>query len=191
MSQINIESFSDLNSERNNIISGIGGISMKELYQELERKDLVIKNLQSQLNSTRSNTNSIINSKVSNINKEENNLRKVIFDKDKLLSEKENEIIELKNELNYKNNNIEETSKNYSDLQEEINELKAQIKNYNLRLSAKENECNKKILDYENKIKLLQKEKKSIEAKTTQLVEIIKQYSNELTNSSLKFKSFE
>ena len=59
---INIESFSDPTSERNaELISGIGGISLKELYQELERKDLVIKNLQSQLNSTRSNTNSIIN----------------------------------------------------------------------------------------------------------------------------------
>jgi len=189
---INIESFSDPTSERNaELISGIGGISLKELYQELERKDLVIKNLQSQLNSTRSNTNSIINSKISNFNKEETTLKKQILEKDKLLLEKDNEILELKNELKNNKKNFVETKENSSDLQNEISELKTQIKNYDLRLSAKENENKKKYLNYENKIKLLEKEKKSIEAKTTQLVEIVKQYSKELSDVSIKFQSLD
>ena len=79
--------FLGFNSERNkNELNNSENI-LKDLYQELEIKDLVIKNLQSQ--STRKNTNSVINSKVNNYNKEENNLRKQLIDKDKLLLEKE------------------------------------------------------------------------------------------------------
>ena len=49
---LNIDSLSIPISQRDNNTLNTSDISMKELYEELERKDLVIKNLQSQLNST-------------------------------------------------------------------------------------------------------------------------------------------
>ena len=112
--------FLGFNSERNkNELNNSENI-LKDLYQELEIKDLVIKNLQSQLNSIRTNTNSVINSKVNNYNKEENNLRKQLIDKDKLLLEKEKEISELKNEIRNNQFNKLKLNQNYSDLQKEI-----------------------------------------------------------------------
>ena len=49
---LNIDSLSIPISQRDNNALNTSNISIKELYEELERKDLVIKNLQSQLNST-------------------------------------------------------------------------------------------------------------------------------------------
>ena len=80
---LNIDSLSIPISQRDNNALNTSNISIKELYEELERKDLVIKNLQSQLNSTRSNTNSILNNKIANYNKEENTLRKQIIEKER------------------------------------------------------------------------------------------------------------
>ena len=78
---LNIDSLSIPISQRDNNALNTSNISMKELYEELERKDLVIKNLQSQINSTRSNTNSILNNKIANYNKEENTLRNKLLKK--------------------------------------------------------------------------------------------------------------
>ena len=125
---LNIDSLSIPISQRDNNALNSSNISIKELYEELERKDLVIKNLQSQLNSNRSNTNVILNNKIANYNKEENTLRKQIIEKDKLLLEKEKEINLLKEEI--KNNKIMKVNynKKISDFQKEILELKSQIK---------------------------------------------------------------
>ena len=119
---LNIESLSNQISQRDNNALNTSNISIKELYEELERKDLVIKNLQSQLNSTRSNTNVILNNKIANYNKEENTLRKQIIEKDKLLLEKEKEINLLKEEIknNLKNKN-EDNNKLLLEKEKEIN----------------------------------------------------------------------
>ena len=136
---LNIDSLSIPISQRDNNTLNTSNISIKELYEELERKDLVIKNLQSQLNSTRSNTNVILNNKIANYNKEENTLRKQIIEKDKLLLEKEKEINLLKEEI--KNNKIMKVNYNekISDFQKEILELKSQIKNYDSIVSLNMN----------------------------------------------------
>jgi chromosome segregation ATPase len=136
---LNIDSLSIPISQRDNNALNTSNISIKELYEELERKDLVIKNLQSQLNSTRSNTNVILNNKIANYNKEENTLRKQIIEKDKLLLEKEKEINLLKEEI--KNNKIMKVNYNekISDFQKEILELKSQIKNYDSIVSLNMN----------------------------------------------------
>ena len=188
---LNIDSLSIPISQRDNNALNISNISIKELYEELERKDLVIKNLQSQLNSTRSNTNVILNNKIANYNKEENTLRKQIIEKDKLLLEKEKEINLLKEEI--KNNKIMKVNYNekISDFQKEILELKSQIKNYDSIVSLKDNENKKNLVEYELKIKALEKEKNIIESKTNQLVDLVKQYSKELSNTSIKFDSIE
>ena len=188
---LNIDSLSIPISQRDNNALNTSNISIKELYEELERKDLVIKNLQSQLNSTRSNTNVILNNKIANYNKEENTLRKQIIEKDKLLLEKEKEINLLKEEI--KNNKIMKVNYNekISDFQKEILELKSQIKNYDSIVSLKDNENKKNLVEYELKIKALEKEKNIIESKTNQLVDLVKQYSKELSNTSIKFDSIE
>ena len=188
---LNIDSLSNPISQRDNNALNTSNISIKELYEELERKDLVIKNLQSQLNSTRSNTNVILNNKIANYNKEENTLRKQIIEKDKLLLEKEKEINLLKEEI--KNNKIMKVNYNekISDFQKEILELKSQIKNYDSIVSLKDNENKKNLVEYELKIKALEKEKNIIESKTNQLVDLVKQYSKELSNTSIKFDSIE
>ena len=136
---LNIDSLSIPISQRDNNTLNTSNISMKELYEELERKDLVIKNLQSQLNSTRSNTNVILNNKIANYNKEENTLRKQIIEKDKLLLEKGKEINLLKEEI--KNNKLMNVNYNekISDFQKEILELKSQIKNYDSIVSLNMN----------------------------------------------------
>ena len=188
---LKIDSLSIPISQRDNNALNTSNISIKELYEELERKDLVIKNLQSQLNSTRSNTNVILNNKIANYNKEENTLRKQIIEKDKLLLEKEKEINLLKEEI--KNNKIMKVNYNekISDFQKEILELKSQIKNYDSIVSLKDNENKKNLVEYELKIKALEKEKNIIESKTNQLVDLVKQYSKELSNTSIKFDSIE
>ena len=95
-------------------------IDTKELYKEIERKDLVIKNLQKQITSSKSERDIIINSKIEENKTKETNLRSEIFSRDKIIKEKDEEILSLKTEST-------NTQKEIITLKNEIETLKQEI----------------------------------------------------------------
>ncbi|MCQ2816534.1 MAG: hypothetical protein MJ252_04620 [archaeon] len=178
-------------SREKEILNELGGLEIPDLYKELERKDLVIKNLQNQLYSSKNQTDILVSAKEQENNTKETNLRSQLFQKDNTIKEKEDLISSLKNELSENQKKIIDLKTENTNLNQEINNMKITLQNYQLRFNAKEEEMNKNSLKLTNNITTLQTEKKSIEAKSAQLVEIIKQYSKELNESSIHIDSIE
>ena len=162
-----------------NIKNENDSVTLKDLYIELERKDLVIKNLQSQLLSTQSQTDLLLTTKKDETSLKETNLRSQLAQRDQLLKEKDNKIEQLQNDINSMQKTFLDLKEENSTLKQTIEENEITIKNIQLRYNAKDDENKKLRVEYDNKITLLHKEKKVIEAKTSQLVDIIKQYSKE------------
>ena len=174
-----------------NIQNENDSVTLKDLYIELERKDLVIKNLQSQLLSTQSQTDLLLTTKKDETSLKETNLRSQLAQRDQLLKEKDNKIEQLQNDINSMQKTFLDLKEENSTLKQTIEENEITIKNIQLRYNAKDDENKKLRVEYDNKITLLHKEKKVIEAKTSQLVEIIKQYSKELSDYSIHIESIE
>lgn len=189
MSNLNFSKNESNKIEKND--ADIGGITLKDLYIELERKDLVIQHLQSQLLSTQSQSDILLTTKKDELSLKETNLRTQLSQRDQILQEKEQLIQSLQSELNNAQKIILDKNEENQIFKQEIEEGNIKIKNIQLRLNAQEDENKKNKIDYENKINLLQKDKKAIEAKTAQLVEIIKQYSKELSDYSIHIESIE
>lgn len=189
MSNLNFSKNESNKIEKNE--ADIGGITLKDLYTELERKDLVIQHLQSQLLSTQTQSDILLTTKKDELSLKETNLRTQLSQRDQILQEKERLIQSLQGELNNAQKVILEKKEENEIFKQDIEEGNIKIKNIQLRLNAQEDENKKNKIDYENKINLLQKEKKAIEAKTAQLVEIIKQYSKELSDYSIHIESIE
>ena len=189
MSNLNFSKNESNKIEKNE--EDIGGITLKDLYTELERKDLVIQHLQSQLLSTQTQSDILLSTKKDELSLKETNLRTQLSQRDQILQEKERLIQSLQGELNNAQKVILEKNEENEIYKQDIEEGNIKIKNIQLRLNAQEDDNKKNKIDYENKINLLQKEKKAIEAKTAQLVEIIKQYSKELSDYSIHIESIE
>lgn len=172
-----------------NIKNENDSVTLKDLYIELERKDLVIKNLQTQLLSSQSQTDLLLTTKKDEISLKETNLRSQLAQRDQLLKEKDNKIEQLQNDINSMQKTVLDLKEENSTIKQTIEENEITIKNIQLRYNAKDDENKKLRVEYDNKITLLHKEKKVIEAKTSQLVEIIKQYSKELSDYSIHIES--
>ena len=84
---------------KENTAQTIGGIQLKDLYNELERKDLVIQNLQKQLSSTQSQTDLLMTTKKEENNLRETNLRTQICQRDQIIKEKDSKINLLEKDL--------------------------------------------------------------------------------------------
>lgn len=97
-----------------------------------------------------------------NSNKELAELRKDLTRKRKIISEKDNEI---------------ET-------------LKIRISALNSQLKAKEDEGEYKCIEYREKWEQSQREKKSLEVKITEMVDLLKRQSNELNDSEAKLRTY-
>ena len=174
-----------------NIKNENDSVTLKDLYIELERKDLVIKNLQTQLLSTQSQTDLLLTTKKDETSLKETNLRSQLAQRDQLLKEKDIKIEQLQNDINSLHKTVLDLKEENSTIKQTIEENEITIKNIQLRYNAKDDENKKLRVEYDNKITLLHKEKKVIEAKTSQLVEIIKQYSKELSDYSIHIESIE
>ena len=134
-----------------------------DLLNELERKDLIIKNLKQQLSNLREN--------------------KIGGAGDYVL------ISDLKSENARKEKEIQNLKEQMSDLKNELKEAKTKLNCYELKDNFNKNESNNLLEISQMKIDQISKDKGMLEDKIKQLVDIIKQYCNELNDSSLKIKS--
>ena len=87
MSNLNFSKNESNKIEKNE--ADIGGITLKDLYTELERKDLVIQHLQSQLLSTQTQSDILLTTKKDELSLKETNLRTQLSQRDQILQEKE------------------------------------------------------------------------------------------------------
>ena len=136
---------------------------MSEFQNELDRKDLIIKNLQNQLYNFQSqgggpNPSSTI-------------------------------LSELKSENLRKDKEIQILNSKIFELSADLKEANAKLNCYELKENFNKNESGSLLEISEMKIDKISQEKKMLEDKINQLVDIIRQYCNELNDSSLKIKN--
>ena len=136
---------------------------MEEFQNELDRKDLIIKNLQNQLYNLKSqgggpNPSSTI-------------------------------LSELKSENLRKDKEIQILNSKIFELSADLKEANAKLNCYELKENFNKNESGSLLEISEMKIDKISQEKKMLENKINQLVDIIRQYCNELNDSSLKIKN--
>ena len=136
---------------------------MSEFQNELDRKDLIIKNLQNQL----------FNFKFNNMKIDNNSHNLSEFSSDSIRKDKE---IQILNEKIF-------------ELNSELKEANAKLNCYELKENFSKNESGNLLEISEMKIDKISQEKKILEDKINQLIDIIKQYCNELNDSSIKIKN--
>ena len=136
-----------------------------EFQNELERKDLIIKNLKSQLINLKDSKNGSAGSN------------------DFLL------LNDFKTESARKDKEIQNLKEQTIDINNELKETRTKLNTYELRENFNKNESSNLIEMSQMKIVQMAKDKEMLEDKIKQLVDIIKQYCNELNDSSLKIKS--
>ena len=136
---------------------------ISEFQNELERKDLIIKNLQKQL---------------------------LELKNDKTGSQGDFTLVkDLKSESARKDKEIQNLREQILDLNTELKESKTKLNTYELKENFDKNESSNLLEISHMKIDQMSKDKEMLEDKIKQLIDIIKQYSNELNDSSLKIKS--
>ena len=139
--------------------------NISEFQNELERKDLIIKNLQKQLFDLKNNKNGNVGGG------------------DYLL------LNELKSESARKDKEIQNLKDQIIELNTELKETKTKLNTYELKENFSKNETSNLLEISQIKIDQISKDKEMLEDKIKQLIDIIKQYCNELNDSSLKIKN--
>ena len=132
---------------------------ISEFQNELERKDLIIKNLQNQLSILKSN----------NLYSNQN----------------QNFYPDLKS----KDREIQILNEKILELTADLKEVNAKLNCYELKENFNKNESGNLLEISEMKISQITQEKKIMEEKINQLIEIIKQYCDELNDSAIKIKN--
>ena len=145
------------------LVKDIQTTDISEFQNELDRKDLIIKNLQNQLANIKSQGQS--------------------------LSSNNHIISELKSECLRKDKEIQILNEKIFELSTELKEANAKLDCYELKENFNKNESGNLLEISEIKIDKISKEKKLLEEKINQLIDIIRQYSNELNDSSIKIKN--
>ena len=136
---------------------------ISEFQNELDRKDLIIKNLQSQLFNIKSNNSTTLpNTKV---------------------------LTDLKSESLRKDKEIQILNEKIFELTTDLKEANAKLDCYELKENFNKNESGNLLEISEMKIDKISREKKVLEDKINQLVDIVRQYCNELNDSSIKIKN--
>ncbi len=145
------------------LVKDIQTTDISEFQNELDRKDLIIKNLQNQLVNIKSQGQS--------------------------LSSNNHIISELISECHRKDKEIQILNEKIFELSTELKEANAKLDCYELKENFNKNESGNLLEISEIKIDKISKEKKLLEEKINQLIDIIRQYSNELNDSSIKIKN--
>ena len=135
---------------------------MSEFQNELERKDLIIKNLQNQLYNMKSQGGGVPPSGI---------------------------LSDLKLECMRKDKEIQILNSKIFELSADLKEANAKLNCYELKENFNKNESGSLLEISEMKIDKISQEKKMLEEKINQLVDIVRQYCNELNDSSLKIKN--
>ena len=135
---------------------------MSEFQNELDRKDLIIKNLQNQLYNMKSQGGGVPPSGI---------------------------LSDLKLECMRKDKEIQILNSKIFELSADLKEANAKLNCYELKENFNKNESGSLLEISEMKIDKISQEKKVLEEKINQLVDIVRQYCNELNDSSLKIKN--
>ena len=135
---------------------------MSEFQNELDRKDLIIKNLQNQLYNMKLQGGGVPPSGI---------------------------LSDLKLECMRKDKEIQILNSKIFELSADLKEANAKLNCYELKENFNKNESGSLLEISEMKIDKISQEKKMLEEKINQLVDIIRQYCNELNDSSLKMKN--
>ena len=135
---------------------------MSEFQNELDRKDLIIKNLQNQLYNMKSQGGGVPPSGI---------------------------LSDLKLECMRKDKEIQILNSKIFELSADLKEANAKLNCYELKENFNKNESGSLLEISEMKINKISQEKKMLEEKINQLVDIVRQYCNELNDSSLKIKN--
>ena len=135
---------------------------MSEFQNELDRKDLIIKNLQNQLYNMKSQGGGVPPSGI---------------------------LSDLKLECMRKDKEIQILNSKIFELSADLKEANAKLNCYELKENFNKNESGSLLEISEMKIDKISQEKKMLEEKIKQLVDIVRQYCNELNDSSLKIKN--
>ena len=135
---------------------------MSEFQNELDRKDLIIKNLQNQLYNMKSQGGGVPPSGI---------------------------LSDLKLECMRKDKEIQILNSKIFELSADLKEANAKLNCYELKENFNKNESGSLLEISEMKIDKISQEKKMLEEKINQLVDIVRQYCNELNDSSLKIKN--
>ena len=135
---------------------------ISEFQNELDRKDLIIKNLQNQLLNFKSNLQNIPPNHI---------------------------FTDLKSESLRKDKEIQILNEKIFELSTDLKEANAKLDCYELKENFNKNESGNLLEISEMKIEKISQEKKILEDKINQLIDIIKQYCNELNDSSIKIKN--
>ena len=135
---------------------------MSEFQNELDRKDLIIKNLQNQLYNMKSQGGGVPPSGI---------------------------LSDLKLECMRKDKEIQILNSKIFELSADLKEANVKLNCYELKENFNKNESGSLLEISEMKIDKISQEKKMLEEKINQLVDIVRQYCNELNDSSLKIKN--
>ena len=191
---------------------------IQDLYEELEKKDLTIQSLQSQSNSNEnyklqsenykrqvwileeklrlyetevSSKSSYLSDQLKTVCEAENKMRNQIVSKDKALHEMDSALKDYERQLTALKKQLLDKEGTNSELKQDFNEITVKFKNLNLKLNLKEEEYKKFKEDNERRVSDTEREKAHLEEKLSQLIDIVKQYSKELSEYHLHIHTLE
>jgi chromosome segregation ATPase len=125
------------------------------------------------------------------ISDSEAKLRNQVMSKDKVIMDLNNKIQEYDSNVNALIKQNMEKEQINNQLRQEINEVSSKFRNLTKRLEGKESDVKKLLDDRDNDYHELANEKQHLEDKLTQIIDIIKQYSKELSDLNYKIKQGE
>jgi DNA repair exonuclease SbcCD ATPase subunit len=172
---------------------------------EIERKEASLQNIQAQLNTMESykiqmenfkrqvgileeklklyegefsHKNVFLSDQLKLVSEAENKLRSQVISKDKIIQELDGVIKDMEKQLNISRKQNVEKEKICEDIKQDFNEISQKFKNLQMKFNQKDQELRKYKEENEVKTSESTKEKAHLEEKMSQLITIVKQYSN-------------
>jgi len=182
---------------------------IQDLFMEIERKEASLQNFQAQLNTMESykiqmenfkrqvgileeklklyegefsHKNVFLSDQLKLVSEAENKLRSQVISKDKIIQELDGVIKDMEKQLNISRKQNVEKEKICEDIKQDFNEISQKFKNLQMKFNHKDEELRKFKEENEFKTSESTKEKAHLEEKMSQLITIVKQYSNELAD---------
>ena len=138
-----------------------------------------------------SHKNIFLSEQLKTVSDAENKLRNQVINKDKIIQEFDSIIKEQEKQINFlKKQNIEK-DKICDNFKQDFNEISLKFKNLSIKFSTKEEELKRYKDELENKYHDSLNEKKNLEDKLSQLIVIVKQYSNETAELNGQLQSLD
>lgn len=182
---------------------------IQDLFMEIERKEASLQNMQAQVNTMESykiqmenfkrqvgileeklklyegefsHKNVFLSEQLKIVSEAENKLRNQVIGKDKIIQELDSAIKDYEKQLSISRRQNVEKEKICEDIKQDFNEISQKFKNLQIKFNQKDEELRKYKDENEYNFTEMSKEKAHLEEKMSQLITIVKQYSNELAD---------